>query len=58
MAGTFEIYQDKSGEYRFRLKAGNGQVVASGEGYSSHAAAVKGTEAVQSAAAGADVKDA
>ena len=24
MAGKFEVYQDKAGEYRFRLKAGNG----------------------------------
>jgi len=24
MAGKFELYKDKAGEYRFRLKAGNG----------------------------------
>ena len=29
----FEIYKDKKGEYRFRLKAGNGQIIATGEGY-------------------------
>ena len=29
----FEIYQDKAGEYRFRLKAKNGQVIAVSEGY-------------------------
>ena len=29
----FEIYQDKAGEYRFRLKATNGQIIATGEGY-------------------------
>jgi uncharacterized protein YegP (UPF0339 family) len=30
MAGKFEIYQDRAGKYRFRLKASNGQIVASG----------------------------
>jgi len=29
----FEIYQDKKKEYRFRLKAANGQLIATGEGY-------------------------
>ena len=29
----FEVYQDKAGEYRFRLKARNGQIIATGEGY-------------------------
>ena len=29
----FEVYKDKSGEFRFRLKAKNGQVIATGEGY-------------------------
>ena len=28
MAGKFEVYEDKAGKYRFRLKAGNGQIVA------------------------------
>ena len=29
----FEMYVDKAGEYRFRLKATNGQVIAVSEGY-------------------------
>lgn len=57
MAGKFEIYEDKSGKFRFRLKAGNGEVVATGEAYESKASAVKGTEAVQRAADGASVAD-
>jgi uncharacterized protein YegP (UPF0339 family) len=57
MAGTFEIYQDKRGEFRFRLKAGNGEIVASGESYKTKAAAHAGDEAVQRAAAGAKVVD-
>ncbi len=31
MAGKFEVYQDRAGKYRFRLKARNGEVVAQGE---------------------------
>lgn len=57
MAGKFEIYEDRAGRYRFRLKAGNGEVVAVGEAYESKAAAIKGTAAVHRAAADADVKD-
>lgn len=55
MAGKFEIYEDKTGKFRFRLKAGNGEVVASGEAYESKAGARKGCEAVQRAADGADI---
>lgn len=57
MAGKFEIYTDKAGTFRFRLKAGNGEVVATGEAYETKSAAIKGTEAVQRAAHGAEVKD-
>jgi len=34
MAGKAELYEDTSGEYRFRLKAGNGEVIATSQGYS------------------------
>ncbi|WP_194948411.1 YegP family protein [Actinomyces trachealis] len=57
MAGKFEVYEDSSGKFRFRLKAGNGEVVATGQAYESKAAAVKGTKAVQRAAADATLKD-
>lgn len=57
MAGTFEVYEDRAGKFRFRLKAGNGEIVASGEAYESKASAIKGMEAVQRAAAGAKLKD-
>lgn len=53
MAGKFEVYQDKAGAYCWSLKAGNGHVVASGEGYDTRAAAIRGTQAVQRAAEGA-----
>ena len=42
MAGKFEVYTDKAGKFRFRLKAANGQVVATGEDYETKAAAIKG----------------
>jgi len=55
MAGKFEVYEDRAGKFRFRLKAANGQVVASGEAYETKSAAKKGCEAVQNAASGASV---
>lgn len=55
MAGKFEVYQDRAGKYRFRLKASNGEVVASGEAYETKSAAKQGCEAVQRAADGAAV---
>jgi uncharacterized protein YegP (UPF0339 family) len=55
MAGKFEVYEDRAGKFRFRLKASNGQVVASGEAYETKAAARKGCESVQKAAEGAPI---
>ena len=43
----FEVYKDKSGEYRFRLKAGNGQVIAVSEGYKSKTSCMNGIESVK-----------
>ena len=39
MAGKFELYKDKAGEYRFRLKASNGQAILVGEGYKARGSA-------------------
>ncbi len=41
MAGKFELYTDVRGQYRFRLKAANGQIIAVGESYKSKSAALK-----------------
>jgi uncharacterized protein len=57
MAGKFEINEDKAGKFPFRLKAGNGEVVISGEAYESKAAAKGGARAVMNAAAGATIVD-
>lgn len=43
----FEIYSDKAGEFRFRLKARNGQVIAVSEGYTSKANCKNGIESVK-----------
>ncbi len=57
MAGKFEIFKDKSGEYRFHLKAPNGEIIASSQGYKSKDSAEKGIHAVQTHAPGASVLD-
>lgn len=57
MAGKFEVYEDKAGQFRWRLKAGNGEIVASGEAYPTRAGAHKGVAAVKRAADGAQVVD-
>lgn len=57
MAGKFEVYQDKAGKYRFRLKAGNGEVIASSEAYESKAGCMNGIESVKKNAADADIKE-
>jgi uncharacterized protein YegP (UPF0339 family) len=56
MAGKFEVYKDKSGGFRFRLKAGNGDVVASSESYKTKAGALGGVESVKKNA-GSDIVD-
>ena len=43
----FEIYTDKAGEIRFRLKATNGQIIGVSEGYKSMASCVNGIESVK-----------
>jgi hypothetical protein len=57
MTAKFEVYEDRAGKFRFRLKASNGQVVATGEAYETRPAAHKGCEAVQRAATDATVGD-
>ena len=54
----FEIYQDKAGEYRFRLKATNGQIIAVGEGYTAKASCMNGIESVKKNAPEASVVEA
>ncbi|WP_193075594.1 YegP family protein [Pseudomonas sp. FME51] len=48
MAGKFEVYQDKAGEYRFRLNASNGQSILASEGYKTKASCMNGVESIKS----------
>jgi uncharacterized protein YegP (UPF0339 family) len=45
--GKFEIYKDKIGEFRFRLKSSNGQTILMGEGYSAKAGCNNGIASVK-----------
>ena len=54
-AGKFEIFKDKSGEFRFHLKAPNGEIIASSQGDKSKSNAEGGIKAVQTHAPGATV---
>ena len=47
MAGKFEITKDKAGKFRFRLKAGNGEIIAVGEAYESKASALNGIDSLK-----------
>ena len=47
MAGKFECYKDKAGEFRFRLKAANGNTILASEGYKSKSGCANGIESVR-----------
>jgi uncharacterized protein YegP (UPF0339 family) len=52
----FEMYEDKAGEYRFRLKARNGEIIAVSEGYKAKASCKNGIESVRKNAPDATVE--
>ena len=54
----FEVYCDKAGEFRFRLKAANGQIIAVGEGYKTKASCLNGIESVKKNAPEAPIEEA
>ncbi len=54
----FELYTDKAGEFRFRLKARNGEVIATSEGYKAKASCENGIESVIKNAADAEIVEA
>ena len=51
----FEVYSDKAGEFRFRLKSLNGQVIAVSEGYKAMASCMNGIESVKKNAVDAKI---
>ena len=54
----FEVYNDKKGEFRFRLKATNGEIIATSEGYASKPSCMNGIASVQKSAPDAPVVEA
>lgn len=53
----FEVYADKAGEFRFRLKAKNGEIIATSEGYKTKASCLNGIESVKKNAPEAAVEE-
>jgi uncharacterized protein YegP (UPF0339 family) len=54
----FEVYTDKKGEFRFRLKATNGEIIATSEGYKSKPSCLNGIESVKKNVVDAPVTEA
>ena len=54
----YEIYKDKAGEFRFRLKAKNGQIIATSEGYKTMDSCKNGIESVKKNAPEAEIEKA
>jgi len=52
--GRFELYKDAVGEYRFRLKAANGEIIGASEGYTTKANAENGIDSVKKNAENSD----
>ena len=57
MAAKFEISKDKSGKFRFHLKAANGEIIAASQGYETKESAHKGIESARTSASAAKVVD-
>ena len=53
----FEVYKDKKGEFRFHLKAKNGQIIATSEGYSKVDSCLKGVASVKKNAPAAKIEE-
>jgi len=53
----FEIYKDKGSKFRFRLRAANGEVIATSEAYESKAGCTNGVESVKTNAKKAKIED-
>ena len=53
----FEMYQDKAGQFRFRLKARNGKIIGVSEGYTAKAGCLNGIESVIANAPEAEIEE-
>ena len=47
MAAKFEVYLDKANQFRFRLKAANGETIATGESYPDKKSTLKGIASIR-----------
>jgi len=50
MIPTFEVFKDRKKQWRFRLRARNGKIIASSEAYVSRRNAIIGIESIQDCA--------
>jgi len=57
MTGKFELYVDRSGGFRFRLKSGSGEILVVSEPFPSKDAALRGIASVQKNAPGAAITE-
>ncbi|MEX1376116.1 MAG: YegP family protein [Eubacteriales bacterium] len=57
MSAKFVIKKDKGGQFRFNLKAGNGEIIATSEAYTTKAGCKNGIESVKKNAPAADIVD-
>lgn len=57
MPAKFEVYQDASEQFRFRLRAANNEIIASSEAYTTKAACMNGIESVKENAPVAEIED-
>ena len=57
MPSKFEVYSDASGQFRFRLRAANNEIIAVSEAYTTKAACMNGIESVKANAPIAETED-
>ncbi len=57
MRPKFEIYNDAKGQFRFRLRAANNEIIAVSEGYTTKTACLSGVESVKESAPSAIIED-
>jgi uncharacterized protein YegP (UPF0339 family) len=57
MAAKFEIFLDRKKQYRFHLKASNGETIAASQAYDTKAACLKGIKSIQKSAPAAAIID-
>ncbi len=57
MPAKFEVFKDASGQFRFRLRAANNEIIAASEAYTSKAACLNGIDSVKTNAPIAEIED-